>query len=280
MHGTDSSFYTLIPSTFKSTMEVARSPVILTIGNFELRFEEDEELDAEYAEIAERELRETPDVRAAAIERLRELLLADEKLHFPTEEESRLLIFLRPCKFYPESAYQLIQRYYQFRLTNPKVYKDLTPKNESNVFQQGILSVIPRRDQHGRRILLLEAGDEAGLSLNHVMQFTPSFARAVITWVQSCLPVRFKAVHIVNQPYIFNMVFAIFKPFMQEKLRNRIHLHGTDRKSLLKHIDAEALPVRYGGTLDIPEVPSTTWHELMMTRNADYELLNTFGYKD
>jgi len=40
--------------------------------------------------------------------------------------------------------------------------------------------------------------------------------------LQYSMPARLKEVHILNQPYLFNMVFAVFKPFMQEKLRNRV----------------------------------------------------------
>lgn len=73
--------------------------------------------------------------------------------------------------------------------------------------------------------------------------------------LQDCVPARLKAVHIVNQPYIFNMLFAIFKPFMREKLRNRIFFHGSDKQSLLNYIDAKALRKRHGGALPEPEIP-------------------------
>jgi retinaldehyde-binding protein 1 len=57
--------------------------------------------------IAEKELRETRGRVAEATQRLRELLQADKLIHFRDDDEF-LLIFLRPCKFYPESALELV----------------------------------------------------------------------------------------------------------------------------------------------------------------------------
>lgn len=57
--------------------------------------------------LAEKELRETPENVKQAVEELRELLRQDDTIYFSDEEEV-LLIFLRPCHFYAESAYKLV----------------------------------------------------------------------------------------------------------------------------------------------------------------------------
>lgn len=54
-----------------------------------------------------------------------------------------------------------------------------------------------------------------GLSLSQVTYFTPSFAKMVVEFTQKCLPSRLKSIHIVNQSFLFNMVFAIFKQFLE-----------------------------------------------------------------
>nr|CAD7568205.1 unnamed protein product [Timema californicum] len=78
-----------------------------------------------------------------------------------------------------------------------------------------------------------------------------------------CIPLRLKQIHHVNQPYFFNLVFAIFKPFLSEKLRNRLHFHGSDWSSLHSYIDPEFLPTKYGGLMDIPENTGPKLHELL-----------------
>lgn len=121
--------------------------------------------------------------------------------------------------------------------------------------------------------------DMDGLSLQQTWQFTPMFAKRIVDWLQDSIPVRVKALHIVNQPKIFQVVFALFKPFLREKLRGRIIFHGTDRESLHKHMAPKTLPPAYGGTNTEQRVDGVTWLELLRKFDAEYDLLNQYGYQ-
>lgn len=65
----------------------------------------------ETKKIAEEELRETPEVVEKALVELRELLKNDETIHYRDDDEF-LTIFLRPCKWYPKSAHELVSRFF------------------------------------------------------------------------------------------------------------------------------------------------------------------------
>jgi len=269
-------------------------------------------------EVAEKELRETPEIKKKAIEELRSLLQEDTDLYIPIDNDDWIVRFLRPCKFYPESARKLIRNYYQFKEKHHDVYEDLIPSNEANIFKHNILVVVPNRDQLGRRILLLELGkrwkhkevsldevfkgcvifleaatlepetqvhgaevifDMDGLSLQQTWQFTPGFAKRIVDWLQDSVPMRIKGIHIVNQPKIFQIVFALFKPFLREKLRNRIYFHGSDLASLHKHIAPSALPPTYGGTSEVPRVNGDQWFDMLKQCDREYKAINSYGLK-
>ncbi|XP_026757330.1 clavesin-2-like [Galleria mellonella] len=285
-------------------------------GNNRIQLEKDPITEKCYIEKAEKELRETPENVEAALTELRILLKGEPSLVLPIDNDEFLMKFLRPCKFYSESAFKRIQAYYKYRKTFVEYTRDLVPSTVRSAFEYSIISFLSPRDQHGRRILLVESErwnprevslqevfrgvqlgleaamvepktqvsgvitilDMKGLTLAQIMQMTPSFAKMVIDWIQDCIPIRLKAVHIVNQPYLFNMLFAIFKPFMREKLRSRIFFHGTDRQSLLSQIHADALRKRHGGILPDPEIPGEVVWKMMMHYEDNFRAKNSYGY--
>lgn len=64
-------------------------------------------LDEESRLVAEKELRETPEIRDQAIIELRRLLVENKDLYY-LDDDATLLVFLRPSHFYPESAIKLV----------------------------------------------------------------------------------------------------------------------------------------------------------------------------
>jgi hypothetical protein len=132
----------------------------------------------------------------------------------------------------------------------------------------------PATQIHGAVVIF----DMDGLSLQQTWQFTPPFAKRIVDWLQDSVPLRVKAIHIVNQPKIFNMVFQLFKPFLREKLRGRLVFHGTDRESLFKFMDPKVLPKRYDGILDIPQITGEDWYKLLILCDKEYEAINKYGY--
>lgn len=315
---------TVVISTYKIN-EYAKSTMLseldelpsIQIGDLVLRLEVDD-LTPKVQEIARKELRETPEIKEEAMTALREMLREDKELKSPYENDPWLLRFLRPCKFYPESSYALIKRYYAFKTKHANIYDGLMPSNTTSVFEHNVLMVLPNRDQFGRRMLILELGkkwkhnqlsldevfkgavlhleaallepetqvcgavvifDMDGLSMAQTMQFTPPFAKRIVDWLQDCVPCRIKNLHVVNQPYIFNIVFALFKPFLKDKLKKRIVFHGTDRKSLHKYISPKCLNDTYGGTLEVPRISGNEWLKLLKMCDKEYEEINSYGYK-
>lgn len=107
----------------------------------------------ELLEVARRELRETPETRAAAIEDLRRLLHNATDLHY-RDDDDFLLIFLRPCHFYPESALKMVSFLEKSVLTyfNNVNSQDITRNNTLHVK----FEIVPKKKTVLRLVLSLK----------------------------------------------------------------------------------------------------------------------------
>ncbi|XP_041980353.1 alpha-tocopherol transfer protein-like [Aricia agestis] len=270
-----------------------------------------------YIEKAQKELRETEESKVRGLKELRELLKGETTLAVPVDDDEFLLKFLRPTKFYAESAFKKMQAYYKFRQSHPHYCQNLMPSAIRLAFKHSTVSILSPRDEDGRRVMVVESGerwdprqvsltevfrgiqlgleaamveprtqvcgvvvimDMKGLTFSHIMQFSPMFASALLDWIQDCIPIRLKAVHIVNQPYIFRVLFAMFKPFLREKLRSRIFFHGSDKQSLLQHVDPASVMTRFGGSLPDDEVSGEVMWEMLHHYEENFKKVNAYGY--
>jgi len=286
----------------------------IQVENYKLKLEL-EELDEKYLERAAKELRECEENVKEGTEKLLQLLAEETNLVLPLEEEGYLTKFLRPCKYYPESTFRLIKRYYNFIARNPKYAANLLPSEVHDIFCNNIIEFLPLR-MNGSRVMIIDIAnwdvdkvpvamlckaiimsieiamieprtqvggchvilDVKGLTLRHVMQFTPSLAKMILDFIQECTAIRLKAIHIVNQPYIFNMAYAIFRPFIGQKLKQRLHFHGKNWNEMKKIIPKELLPARFGGELKIPRVPGELLVKLLKYYEDQFERLSHYGY--
>lgn len=297
-------------------MEIGDDDIpFLRLGDYTLRLDL-EDLDDEFKARAKRDLRETPENVEEALKTIRKLIAEEPGLHLPVEDEGFLIKFLRPCKYYAESAFKLMKRFYKFKAAHPKYGDNLYPTPLRHVFDKEVFVFLPTRSPTGSRIMVVNCGHKwdplevplddlfravmlsieiamiepktqvggvhvilnmKGLSLSHVYLFSPSLAKLMVDWVQECAPVRLKGIHVVNQPFIFNILWAIFKPLVGPKLRARLFFHKS-LKQVAQAISAKSLPPSLGGIADFPEFPGSIFSDMLVYGEKRFEPCNIYGY--
>lgn len=155
-----------------------------------------------------------------------------------------------------------MRRVAEFKQENLQILKNLMPDDERDAFVENeVVNVLTNRDQDGRRVLIVNCGqiwdpkrvssdqlfrifylihvaaqvepttqvrgvvvimDFDGLGMKQIKALSPSFSKRLLTFIQDAMPLRLKQVHMVNQPYLFNLVWTLFKPFIREKLKSRV----------------------------------------------------------
>lgn len=76
------------------------------------------------------------------------------------------------------------------------------------------------RTQIGGLVVLL---DMSGVRFAHAKFLSPHLAKRSAEVIQDSFPMRFKAFHILHEPFYFDAILTLIKPFMSEKIRNRVN---------------------------------------------------------
>lgn len=66
--------------------------------------------------------------------------------------------------------------------------------------------------------------DLQDVSLTHMRQVTPTFARNYVRFTADCLPFKLLSAHFINTNLTLSILVSLFKRFMNEKSKKRVRL--------------------------------------------------------
>ncbi|XP_029835424.3 alpha-tocopherol transfer protein-like isoform X1 [Ixodes scapularis] len=268
--------------------------------------------------IAKRELGETPQVKEDAVAQLRALLSEDPVLHCPLDEDFLVKFLrsrkfhVRETLDVIRRYFRVRQEYTDLfdNLLPSRILYDAT------LHQNQLLTVPKQRDSLGRLIVIFKLGawnpavcslneffrlvlvgtdcnlmdptnqitgivgvvDLDGLHISHFLYFTPSEIRRTVKIMQDSYPLRVKAVYFINNPPVFQLIYAFVRVLLKPKHRERTHVIGRDYEKLHKFVPREGLPTEYGGLLE-----SYDYGELEATYRSKEDIfvdLSRYGYQE
>ncbi|XP_017891001.1 alpha-tocopherol transfer protein-like isoform X2 [Ceratina calcarata] len=215
------------------------------------------------------------------------------------------MTFLRGCKFSLEKCKRKLDMYFTMRAAVPEFFtnRDVTRPEVRDVLKQVQIPPLPGLTTNGRRVIVMRgvdkdmptpnvpelmklilmigdirlkeeligvAGDvyilDASVATpSHFAKFTPALVKKFLVCVQEAYPVKLKEVHVVNVSPLVDTIVNFVKPFVKEKIRNRIFMHS-DLKTLHEYVPKEMLPTEYGGDAG----PIQAIHESWIKKLEEY----------
>nr|XP_046263417.1 alpha-tocopherol transfer protein isoform X2 [Scatophagus argus] len=186
-------------------------------------------------------------------------LQAKELSAVRTFSDAFLIKFLRARDFDVELSLKLLLNYQRWRRESPEISSCLSPSSVLGLLNNAYHAVLPERDHTGSRVLIYRIGqwnpkdwsafqvfrvslmtselisketetqrrglkaifDLQGWSLSHALQITPSLARKISSVLTDSFPLKVRGIHLVNEPMFFRPVFAMIRPFLTDKIRQR-----------------------------------------------------------
>nr|XP_034326775.1 alpha-tocopherol transfer protein-like [Crassostrea gigas] len=140
-------------------------------------------------------------------------------------------------------------------------------KNMSPLYAKRVTSLLQDEESQINGILMIM--DLKRVGWKHVKNISPLYSKRMMSLLQDAFPARFKGLHYLNEPAVFDYIFAIVKQFMKEKTVSRLHFHGKNVQELTEFIDPEYLPEEYGGKA--PPFSNKDWMEELLKCDAEFD---------
>ncbi|XP_043491337.1 alpha-tocopherol transfer protein-like isoform X1 [Polistes fuscatus] len=268
----------------------------------------------EVMEYARREVGETDEVKCQTLQELRDMIYEQGECIPHRMDDEFLIRFLRARNFNVNSAHRLIVNYYNFKEEHPEIHQDICPTEMCHIGDDDVITVPAYRTQCGRRMLIYRMGnwdprkypveeifkatvivlelgilepraqilggivvfDLKGITMSHVWAVTPQIANMIMALMVTSFPMKTYSIHILHQSWIFDAIYAVFKPLLNSRMKDRIFFHGDDMQSFHKHISPNYLPKMYGGTRE--ELAYYKWIESLIKVPKIIKEMEQLGY--
>ncbi|XP_072759669.1 retinol-binding protein pinta-like [Anoplolepis gracilipes] len=160
------------------------------------------------------------------------------------QELLNLGVFLFLRKLDDQGRMVVIIRYSQF---NPNVQKLSDLLKISIMAMDVIIKDYVPPSLYGYSVFI----DLDGVTVRHLAQLHPRIVMNIVHAWQGCYPMRLRSINFINAPKYIHIGLAIFKSFMNEKLKRRLNIYKRDETMIhkcFKDIPVNIRPFEYGGT--------------------------------
>ncbi|XP_075980317.1 clavesin-2-like [Anticarsia gemmatalis] len=210
------------------------------------------------------------------------------------QDDNFLRRFLYARKHDVQQSFELLVRYHQYRREHPELWAT-ADGGVLRALADGLPGVLAQRDRRGRCVLLMFASnwipsacpllsvfrsllltvertlddvqnqangyviivDWTEFTFKQSYNLQAKVLKMMIDCLQDCMPVRFKSIHFIGQPWYVETALAVIKPYLKTKTRERIVLHGNNLSTLHDALPLDILPAELGG--EGPSYNSELW---------------------
>ncbi|GFY57487.1 alpha-tocopherol transfer protein-like [Trichonephila inaurata madagascariensis] len=232
------------------------------------------------------ELKETHETKLQSLLEFRKMLRDEQITRGIDFEEDFLVQYLRHSKYNTGKAFNHIRNIFHLRRKNPRLFDSIPDEFFLTKESIKFVRVLPKRCREGCTVITFQYAkfdpndlcvedlkrlviffftqilrdpmtqingfklihDFKGTSIQHLKCCTPQNMYLFYNAAMHCIPGRYKEIHVINQSFMVKHCWAILKPFLSEKMRNRVYFHS-NVEDLYDFFPRSILPVEWGGDL-------------------------------